>query len=522
MTHERARMDNYGVTHLHHFFLPRARHSLDSLWQKANAVTKSRIKLMLLYTFEQAIWSMSLLNRYRPTGYSQVGQHLAGVYYIASQISELSPWYILDGKVSRLANVYGSLNTRQKAVIINTQSTTNIKLVPNSIDYIFTDPPFGENIYYADLNYIVESWHKVLTQSQPEAIIDRAKGKNLYDYQELMRTCFHRYYEALKPGRWITIEFHNSHNSVWRAIQEALISVGFVVADTRTLDKQQSSYRQVTAGSAAKQDLVISAYKPTVRFEQQFLSHAGTAEGVWNFVRQHLTQVPKVVLGSDGRLETIAERQNYLLFDRMVAYHIQRGIAVPMGAAQFYAGLHQRFTERDDMYFLPEQVSDYDKARLEAVGMEQLSIFVSDEKSALTWLRQQLNAEPQSFQEIQPRFLRELHQARHEAMPDLRVLLEENFLQDEGGRWYVPDPNKAEDLEKLRLRSLLREFEGYKEGRKQIKQFRTEAVRAGFAHAWAERDFQTIVAVAERLPEQVLQEDPDLLMYYDNASLRME
>src|SRR5690606_19733359 len=121
---------------------------------------------------------------------------------------------------------------------------------------------------------------------------------------------------------------------------------------------------------------------------------------------------------------------------------------------------------------------------------------------------------------IQPRFLRELHQARHEAMPDLRVLLEENFLQDGEGRWYVPDPNKAEDLEKLRLRSLLREFETYKEGRKQLKQFRTEAVRAGFAHAWQERDYQTIVAVAERLPESVLQEDPDLLMYYDNASLR--
>ena len=36
----------------------------------------------------------------------------------------------------------------------------------------------------------------------------------------------------------------------------------------------------------------------------------------------------------------------------------------------------------------------------------------------------------------------------------------------------------------------------------------------------AKADFQTIVKLAERLPEEVLQEDPDLLMYYDNASLR--
>jgi hypothetical protein len=105
-------------------------------------------------------------------------------------------------------------------------------------------------------------------------------------------------------------------------------------------------------------------------------------------------------------------------------------------------------------------------------------------------------------------------------LPDLRELLEENFLQDETGRWYAPDPNKAEDLEKLRTRGLLREFDTYTTTRKKLKTFRSEAVRAGFARAWRERDYSTIVQVAQRLPEQAIQEDPDLLMYYDNASLR--
>ena len=156
----------------------------------------------------------------------------------------------------------------------------------------------------------MESWHGVLTNSQPEAIIDQAKRKALADYQELMRATSHCYFQALKPGRWMTVEFHNSHDTVWKAIQEALMSVGFVVADVRTLDKQQASYRQVTAASAAKQDLVISAYKPTNDFQQRFLSYAGTAEGVWAFVRQHLAQVPVVVSDNSGQLETIAERQN--------------------------------------------------------------------------------------------------------------------------------------------------------------------------------------------------------------------
>src|SRR5690606_41681973 len=64
------------------------------------------------------------------------------------------------------------------------------------------------------------------------------------------------------------------------------------------------------------------------------------------------------------------------------------------------------------------------------------------------------------------------------------TLFRSNFLQDDGGRWYAPDPNKAEDLERLRRRALLAEFETYLGGRGKLKQFRTEAVRAGFADAW--------------------------------------
>jgi hypothetical protein len=52
--------------------------------------------------------------------------------------------------------------------------------------------------------------------------------------------------------------------------------------------------------------------------------------------------------------------------------------------------------------------------------------------------------------------------------------------------------------------------------------FHTEAARAGFKHAWHERDYRLIVKIAERLPESVLQEDAGLLMYYDNALMRAE
>ncbi len=105
----------------------------------------------------------------------------------------------------------------------------------------------------------------------------------------------------------------------------------------------------------------------------------------------------------------------------------------------------------------------------------------------------------------------------------MRAILEESFLQDEAGRWYVPDlQGRAQDLERLRERALLREWRTYVEGRGRLKLFRSEAVRAGFGDAWRRRDYAVIVAVAQRLPERVVQENADLLMYYDNALMRME
>ena len=77
-------------------------------------------------------------------------------------------------------------------------------------------------------------------------------------------------------------------------------------------------------------------------------------------------------------------------------------------------------------------------------------------------------------------------------------------------------------MEKLRERALLREFLLYTDPSvKRLKVFRLEAVRAGFKKAWQERDYATIIAVAGKIPENVLQEDPKLLMWYDQAVTRV-
>ncbi len=279
--------------------------------------------------------------------------------------------------------------------------------------------------------------------------------------------------------------------------------------------------------SAVKQDLVISAYKPKESFTKEFHLKSGTENTAWSFVKQHLNNLP-VIAKKGGRIEVIAERQAFLLWDRMVAYHIMNGIAVPMDAADFYKGLDEKYIKRDGMYFLPKQVNKYDSVRATCeVENIQFSLFVQDEKTAIGWLYQQFDpqngGEPQTYQDLSPKFMQELKGVdKREKMPELMVILEENFLKDDKGRWYIPDYTKSGDIAKLREKNLLKEFAEYQATKGKLKVFRSEAIRAGFAKLWKDKDYNAIVEMAERLPEETIQEDSNLLMYYDISLSRAQ
>jgi len=558
-----SRIAPKGFTHIHHFFLPRAAQAMGKLWEKAKAHPDARIRAFLLFMVEQAIWGLSILNRYQPIqqgrpGGSQVNRQLTGVYYVASQHAECSPWYNLGGKLDRLAKAFRDFKVGAGQTAISTGTAARLPLPDDSVDYIFTDPPFGENIYYADLNFLVESWHGVVTDAQPEAIIDRFKHKALPEYQHLMQRCFAEYHRVLKPGRWMTVVFSNSRASVWNAIQVALQQAGFVLAEVTALDKVQGSYRQVTSTTAVKQDLVISAYKPNGGLEQRFAERGASEASAWDFVQTHLRYLP-VAKTKNGELEFIVERDPRRIYDRLVAWFVRHDAPVPLSSDEFLSGLRSRFPERDGMVFLPEQVAEYDKKRAQTAQAPQMELFVSDERSAIDWLADFLKRRPSTYQEIHPEFTTQLGAGwkKHEAKPELMALLENNFLKYDGSgevpsqihaylssnfkelrgleksdprlitkakdRWYVPDPNKAQDLEKKREKALLKEFEQYQQhsGRK-LKEFRLEVLRAGFKDAWSRKDYQTIIKVAQKIPDEALQEDEKLLLWYDQALTRME
>ena len=511
---EARRNDVTGLTHAHHFFTKRNLWVLSAL--KAKAAKHSSSQMLLFQSI--AVTLCSKLVRYN-MGKRGNGP-LSGTLYVPSLFAEGNSLKIANGKKDDFKKVFATLGSHSES-LVSCCSTTRLNFESASVDYIFTDPPFGGNLMYSELNFLWETWLQVKTANESEAIEDEVQKKKLADYQDLMALCFAEYYRVLKPGRWMTVEFHNSQNSVWEAIRESLQKAGFIIADVRTLDKQQSSFKQINSSGAVKQDLVISAYKPRSRFENRFEKLKGKPEAVLEFVAQHLAMLPVVPVTKDGLIETISERTRYVLYDRMLAYHLMHNARIPVSAAEFYELLENHFIPRDDMYFLPDQAARYDAVRVRT-EVEQLPLFVRDERSAVQWIRRELEEHPQTLGDLTPQFMQAMQEwDKVEERVELADLLKQYFVQDGEECWRVPDPDIEKDREQVRRKSLLRIFEGYFKGRGALKIFRREALLEGFKECWQTKQYAVIVVVCERLPDLVLKENADIKTFYDIARDRL-
>lgn len=446
-----------------------------------------------------------------------------GTLNIFSLNVELNPTSILNRKIKSFAETE---NASRCFGLASVASATALPILSDSVDYIFTDPPFGENIMYSEMNSLWEAWLQVRTNNKKEVIMNRSQKKRLPEYQHLMLESLSEFYRVLKPGRWLTLEFSNTSAAVWNSIQNAMQSVGFVIVNVAGLDKQQGSYNSVVTTTAVKQDLVITCYKPTAELTEKMQRSGDTAENVWDFVGELLLHLP-IHLQRENKTTAVVERSPKILFDRMIAYYVQHGYPVPMDAQEFQQGLRERFVERDGMFFTADQAIEYDEKKLAAPEMAQLSLFVDSEQNGIAWLRRELSDKPQTYQDLQPKWMQALAATKKgDKLPEMMELLEDNFIKESDGSWRTPDPEKEADLEKLRTKKLLREFDHYAEQAllpksKTMKEVRLEALRAGFKQCYKDKEFQKIISVAEKIPEQLLTEDEVLLQYYDIATTRI-
>lgn len=503
-----------GITHTHQFYTKRNSIYLNKIYE----LTKCNPIITIWFT--SIIQNSSKMYKFR---LDRKGGIVNGTLFIPSLNIEQNIVKLLHSKIQDIKNTF--YNNRDNSVI-SILSATQLSTIRNSsIDYIFTDPPFGGNIMYSELSSIWESWIKVVTNNKEEAIINNVQHKTLFEYQTLMNQSFKEYYRVLKPGKWLTIEFSNTSASVWNSIQNALQGVGFVVVNVAALDKKQGSFKAVTTTTAVKQDLVITCYKPSDAIIEKFEKSEDKAKTAMDFIEELLVHLP-VHLSKGESTTAVIERSPKILFDRLISYYVQKGYAIPMDAQEFQKQLRERFIERDGMFFTASQAIEYEQKKEKCSGFVPMALFISSEAEGIEWLKRELQ-NPQTYSDLQPEWMKNmLPPKKGDVLPELMSILEENFIKDEEGNWRNPDPEKAADLEIIRNRRMMKEFNMYleqaqKPKAKRMKDTRLEVLRYGFKECYKQKNYQAIVIVGDHILESLLQEDEVLLQYYDIASSRV-
>ena len=514
---ETRRNDKEGITHVHQFFTER---NLFVASRFVEECKQSRYYLLLTGVMSD----ISKMARFKIGNYFHGGggpfiSGLSGTLYIPGLSVEKNAVFAMQNRLDTLCRAFAVIRDGSSNVVsVNSATCNTIK--SNSIDYIFTDPPFGANIMYSELNFIQESWLKVVTHNDEEAVINPDQQKSLTTYQQLMTKSLQEYYRILKPGKWITIEFSNTAASVWNSIQNALQAAGFIVASVAALDKKMGSFKAVTTPTAVKQDLVITCYKPTDELTRTIHSSIDQSSNVWLFIEELLEHLP-IHVRKDNATTAVVERSPKILFDRLIAYYVQHGYPVPIDATDFQRGLRDRFVERDGMFFTAEQAIQYEDKKKETSSFVGLFVLVGSEAEGIEWLKRKFEDGPKTYSEILPDWMQDLVKPKKgDTLPELMQILDENFIKDEDGKWSIPDVNDQAQLEIVRNKRLLKEFDAYI-GLKKIKDARLEALRAGFKECYKNKDFATIVNVGDKIPEELLTTDDVLLQYYDIASSRV-
>lgn len=508
---EVSRNEKDGFSHIHHFYT------------KRNFIYLSRIMelvkgdIFLQTWFTSVLLNLSQMYKFR---IDRKGSMLYGTFFIPSFNVEFNPYNALKGKIKDYIKANYSNRSNTATALSSATDLTTIQ--SNSIDYIFTDPPFGSNIMYSELSSIWEGWLNVKTNNQSEAIISNVQNKRIMDYYSLMQNSLKEFFRILKPGKWMTVEFSNTSAAVWNGIQNAIQSVGFVIVNVAALDKKQGSFKAVTTTTAVKQDLVITCYKPTEQLTNKLEDSTDKKKETVDFIEELLLHLP-VHMERNQKTTAVVERSPKILFDRLISYYVQHGWSIPMDAGEFQQMLRNSFIERDGMFFTASQALQYEVQRANTAEFVPMALFVSSEAEGIEWLKRVLDDKPQTYQEIQPEWMKAMVTPKKgDRLPELMEILEENFIKDDDDRWRKPDAERAADLEIMRQKKMAKEFALYveqanKPKAKRMKDCRLEVLRYGFKDCYKRKDYATIIAVGDHIQESLLLEDEFLLQYYDRA-----
>jgi predicted RNA methylase len=314
-----------GITHAHHFYTPRNLLVLATIWQhieKAPVEMRDALRLLVLsYNATHATLMTRVVVKSGEKDFVLTGAQ-SGVLYISGLPVEKNIFEGLRRKAKTIAAAFAIVGKSTSDVRVVCGDSRQLQIPDKSVDYVFTDPPFGDYIPYAEINFLNEVWLGKTTDRQSEIIVSQAQKKSVTDYGLLMAEVFAEIARTLKEDGRATVVFHSAKAEVWSALQQAYRSGGFQVEISGLLDKLQGSFKQVVSGDSVKGDplLLLSKKADSSPAHQQVVADDLITE----------------LLALAAKSRDLKERTPERLFSRFVTHYLEKGLAVPMDAAGFY------------------------------------------------------------------------------------------------------------------------------------------------------------------------------------------
>lgn len=325
-----------GISRFHHFYTQRNLAVLARLWALVTehpdaAVRKALQVWVLSYNASHSTLLSRVVAKKAQKDLVVTGAQ-SGVLYVSGLPVEKNIIEGLDRKIRTLYEAFSLTFASRSTVEITCGSSTRLHLADNAVDYVFTDPPFGAYIPYAEINQINEAWLGRLSDRSSEVIVSPAQDKTVLKYGRLLAKVFSEVSRVLKQDGCATVVFHASKPAVWEALGEAFASNGLSVDQTSVLDKRQVSFKQVVSEGGTRDDAVF------------LLSHGHCSQSCESPL-SHPRAQPDAAEAIRGLVRAAAGRTSELsaqrMWSRFAAESIQAGREVPMGTHEFYGLVKQ-------------------------------------------------------------------------------------------------------------------------------------------------------------------------------------
>ena len=287
-------------------------HSL--LYKLIENIDNDDIRSLAKLTFTSNLANCSkLVPPIKSRGAVSPGAWMTG-FYIAGEYLEQNVFHYFKNRVEKVLqgkndylnnlgdfnraskiNTFDGFNNERLSYLITNDDAKKINLPDNSIDYIFTDPPYGDTVPYFEQSILWNNWLGNQVNYNNEIVISDSKerSKNMDNFKKDIYASIKEIHRVLKNGKYFSITYHSISGKEWYALTTACLELGFEIYDFNLLLQKTFSPRQINKKQTVKGDILITFKKTEDKIEVINMNSDETKDFIKEVVSKTLKESAK-------------------------------------------------------------------------------------------------------------------------------------------------------------------------------------------------------------------------------------